>query len=127
MSTIEHVAIFARNLESLKDFYCEALDLRVVLDNTGAPVPGYFLRGAGGSALEIIQRPDSAETANQRFVCHVAFFVDAFGPARARLERHGARFETDTAVDNSSVQTAFFADPEGNRGQIIWRREPLAV
>ena len=77
-------------------------------------------------ALEIIGRPEGESAARQRYVCHVAFHVDDFAESRGALERRGVRFEADTAVDTPSMRTAFFADPEGNRLQIVWRARPFA-
>jgi glyoxylase I family protein len=125
MPRIEHVAIFAADPAALRAFYEEAFGLRVVVDNGRADPPGYFLAGDGGSALEIIGRPPGAPAVNQRYVCHVAFWVEDVDATRAVLERRGMVFEADTEVRNEAMQTAFFRDPEGNRVQIIRRSRPL--
>jgi len=75
--------------------------------------------------VEIIGRPQDQSNANQRWVCHLAFWVDDFASAHAALKTRGLVFETDTFVDNDEMRTAFFNDPEGNRCQIVWRRRPL--
>jgi glyoxylase I family protein len=100
------------------------MGLRVIVASGGDP-PGYFLADDAGMALEIIGRPRGEHGANQRWVCHVAFWVDDFAAARAALERRGIGFERDTIVDNAALRTAFFNDPEGNRCQIVWRSPPL--
>jgi glyoxylase I family protein len=125
MASIEHVAIFAADLEHLRRFYQDAFGLDVAVDNSRAPVPGYFLRGERGSALEIIARPAGSGVVDQRYVCHVAFTVDDVAATQVALERRGVCFETDTAVNTPDVRTAFFRDPEGNRCQIIWRKTRL--
>lgn len=125
MSRIEHFALFADELEKLRAFYTETMGLRVVLDNSRAPVPGYFLADDGGSVLEIIARPAEAAAVNTRFICHVAFTVEDYAATRASLERQGARFEADTEVVNDDFRTGFFQDPAGNRCQIVWRSRPL--
>jgi glyoxylase I family protein len=127
MSRIEHFAIFAADPSALKDFYVRLLGLRVVLDNSGGDPPGYFLADDAGTALEIIGRPAAEPAVNQRFVSHIAFWVDDYNEAQAALKRAGLRFETDTAVANASVQTEFFLDPEGNRCQIVWRKKRLGT
>lgn len=127
MARIEHFALFAADLEALRAFYVEAMGLRVVLDNSQAATPGYFLADDGGSVLEIIARPNGVPASPTRYVCHVAFHVEDFEAARAALERRGARFETESAVSNAELQTAFFDDPEGNRCQIIRRSTPLGA
>ena len=125
MSRIEHFAIFAADLDALRTFYEEALGLRVIVDNSRAPVRGYFLADDGGSVLEIIARPPHVPRAETRYVCHTAFAVADYAAARAALEHRGVRFETETEVDTDAVRTAFFNDPEGNRCQIVWRSRPL--
>ena len=126
MPTLEHFALYAADAHSLKDFFIEALGLRLVMDNGAGTPPGYFLADAAGMALEIIGRPAGEPAARQRYVCHVAFHVDDFDGARADLERRGAKFEADTVVDTPAMRTAFFDDPEGNRLQVVWRARPLA-
>jgi len=125
MATIEHLAIYAADATALKDFYASAFGLRVVVDNGGGDPPGYFLADDRGAALEVIGRPPGKSGVDQRWVCHLAFWVDDFAAAVAALEARGVRFEADTRVDNPSLRTAFFDDPEGNRCQVVWRRTPL--
>jgi glyoxylase I family protein len=124
MAKLEHFAIYAANAPALKDFYVEALGLRVIVESGGSP-PGYFLADDAGMALEIIGRPAGEPGVNQRWVCHIALAVDDFAATRAALERRGVVFETDTVVENAAFRTAFFNDPEGNRCQIAWRNPPL--
>jgi glyoxylase I family protein len=124
MPRIEHFAIYAADTRALKDFYIEALGLRVALESGGDP-PGYFLADERGTALEIIGRPPGTPGVPQRWVCHLAFWVDDFPAAHGALERRGVVFEAETAVNSPELRTAFFNDPEGNRCQIIWRRKPL--
>ncbi len=125
MPRIEHVALYAADPSALKDYYVAALGLRVVVDNGQGDPPGYFLADEAGVALEIIGRPSGTPAIDQRYVCHVAFTVDDVAATRAGLERLGLAFEPDTAVDNESMTTAFFRDPEGNRCQIVRRSRPL--
>lgn len=124
MPRIEHFALYAADAPRLKDFYVEAFGMRVIVESGGDP-PGYFLADGGGTAVEIIGRPPGQAGGNQRWVCHLAFWVDDFAAARAALEARGVDFEADTLVDNDEVRTAFFLDPEGNRLQIVWRRRAL--
>lgn len=124
MARIEHFALYAADAPALKDFYVDAFGLRVIVDSGGTP-PGYFLADDRGMALEIIGRPEGQSNAHQRWVCHVAFWVDDFAAVRSALEARGLEFEADTLVNSPSLRTAFFNDPEGNRCQIVWREPPL--
>jgi glyoxylase I family protein len=125
VARIEHFAVFASNPDALKDFYVRVFGMTVVLDNSATTPPGYFLADDQGVALEIIGRPDGESNVNQRWVCHLALLVDDVDRKRAELEGMGLVFETETAVDNAAMKTAFFRDPEGNRTQILWRARPL--
>lgn len=124
MAKIEHFAIYAKDAPALKDFYVDAMGMRVVLDSGGNP-PGYFLVDDGGMAIEIIGRPPGEFGTNQRWICHLAFWVDDFAAERSALEARGMVFETETLVDNDTFRTGFFNDPEGNRVQIVWRSRKL--
>jgi glyoxylase I family protein len=124
MSHIEHFAIYAADTIALKNFYVEALGLHVIVESGGDP-PGFFLADDHGMAIEILGRPAGTAGVNQRWVCHLAFWVDDVPAKRAALERMGIVFETETTVDTDEAKTAFFTDPGGNRGQIVWRRKRL--
>ncbi|WP_165248441.1 VOC family protein [Paludisphaera soli] len=125
MAKLEHFAIYAADLEALKDFYVEVMGLKLARVGGGNPPGGYFLADDHGGAIEIIARPEGESNARQRWVCHLAFWVDDVAAKQAELEKLGLVFETDTANFDDAIQTSFFHDPEGNRCQLVWRREPL--
>jgi glyoxylase I family protein len=124
MSRIEHFAVYADNPAALKDFYVGALGLRVIVENAGPP-PAYFLADDHGMAVEVLARPEGETNANQRWICHFAFWVDDFVTSRNQIENLGIVFEDETLVENDDLKTAFFKDPAGNRCQIVWRRKKL--
>jgi len=126
MAKLEHFAIYAADTIALKDFYVDLLSLRVTMES-GTP-PGYFLADEAGMAVEIIPRPAGEAAVNQRWVCHVAFWVDQdqYDTIRSNLLARGVTFESDTSVSNESMRTDFFNDPEGNRVQIVWRQQSIA-
>jgi glyoxylase I family protein len=125
MARIEHFAVFGNDLEALRAFYVEVMGLRVVLDNSGAPVRGYFLGDESGSMLEIIERPRGEGAVETRYSSHVAFWVEDYASARSRLAGGGVVFEPETEVVSEDFKTGFFRDPENNRCQIVWRKSPL--
>ncbi len=92
MARLEHFAIYAANSTSLKDFYVDAFGMKVVLESGGDPA-GYFLADEQGMAIEIIGRPAKQQAVNQRWVCHLAFWVDDVAAKRRELEhaRHCLR------------------------------------
>jgi glyoxylase I family protein len=124
MSRIEHFAIYSDDPTGLKDFYVQAMGMHVTVESGGDP-PGYFLADDHGMAIEVLGRQAGASGVNQRWICHLAFWVDDMAAKRAELERIGIVFETETLADNDEIKTAFFKDPGGNRCQIVWRRKPL--
>jgi glyoxylase I family protein len=124
MARIEHCAIYASDPTALKDFYVGALGLHVIVESRGDP-PGYFLADDHGMAIEVLGRPAGEQGAKQRWVCHLAFWVDDVAAKRAELQRLGIVFEAETQVENDDLKTAFFTDPGGNRCQIVWRKRPL--
>ena len=127
MARIEHFALFGDDLATLREFYEGAMGLRVIVDNSDAPVRGYFLADHGGAVLEVIERPPGTPRPDTRFACHTAFLVDDYGAAKAQMIERGAKFEADTEIDNERMKTGFFDDPEGNRVQIVWRARPLGT
>jgi glyoxylase I family protein len=124
MSRIEHFAVYAGDPTALVDFYVTVMGLHVIVESGGAP-PGYFLADDNGMAIEVLGRAPGSAVVNQRWVCHLAFWVEDFAAKRALLERRGISLEADTLVDNNELKTAFFTDPGGNRCQIVWRHRAL--
>jgi glyoxylase I family protein len=124
MCRIEHFAVYADDPTALKDFYVKAFELKVIVESGGDP-PGYFLADDIDMAIEVLGRPSGSTEVNQRWVCHLAFWVDDVLAKRAELEQLGLVFEADTFVNIDEMKTAFFKDPGGNRCQIVWRRREL--
>ncbi len=125
MPHIEHFALFAEDLDGLRQFYESEFGFQVVLDNSRAPTRGYFLADPRGGVIELIERPAGTEVGSPYYVCHLAIWVDDFDAARERLAGQGFVFETNSAVDTPNFRTLFFPDPAGNRCQIVWRSQPL--
>jgi len=125
MARIEHFALFGDDLAKLREFYEGIMGLRVIVDNSKAPVRGYFLEDDGGSVLEVIERPPGTPRPSARYGCHAAFLVEDYDAAKGDFIARGATFEPDTEVLNNEMKTGFFDDPEGNRVQIVWRARPL--
>jgi glyoxylase I family protein len=124
MSQIEHFAIYADDPTALKDFYVGIFGLHVISIGGGDP-PAYFLADDHGMAIEVLGRPAGNSGVNQRWVCHLALWVDDVVAKKTELERLGFVFETETFVDNDELKTAFVTDPGGNRTQIVWRKKRL--
>jgi glyoxylase I family protein len=124
MSRIEHFAVYAADPTALAEFFVKALGLHEIVANPGPP-PAYFLADDHGMALEVLARPEGETAVNQRWICHLAFWVDDFVTTRNQLASLGIVFEEETLVETDEIKTAFFKDPAGNRCQIVWRRRKL--
>src|SRR5271167_544178 len=107
MAHLEHFAIYGADSAALADFYIRVFGMRVAIKSVGDP-PAFFLVDDQGMSIEIIGRPPGTSGANQRWVCHLAFWVDDVAAKRAELEQLGVVCETDTLVDNDDMKTAFF-------------------
>jgi glyoxylase I family protein len=125
MARIEHFALFTNDLEALRDYYAGVFGLRVLVDNSRAPVRGYFMADEAGTVIELIERPPGQAGTETRYTCHVALWVDDYEAARAVLAARGTEFEAETRVATPEFRTEFFRDPAGNRCQIVWRDRPL--
>jgi glyoxylase I family protein len=124
MSRIEHFAVYAADPTALAQFFVKALGLHQIVANPGPP-PAYFLADDHDMALEVLARPEGETAVNQRWICHLAFWVDDFVTTRDQLASLGIVFEEETLVETDEIKTAFFKDPAGNRCQIVWRRREL--
>src|SRR5262245_1848324 len=105
MARFEHFAIYAADPAALKDFYVRNFGLRVIVETGGDP-PAFFLADDQGMALEVLGRPAGSAGANQRWVCHLAIWVDDVPAKRRALEELGIVFETETLVDSDDMKTA---------------------
>lgn len=123
---IEHFAIYAEDTVALADWYCEKFGLKVVFRNEQQP-PTFFVADGEGMAIEIIGRPPRAQPIDFGDVFHFAFLVDDFDKTLADLQAKGVEFEDELQFAGGAVRLCYFADPAGNRGQIVYRAEPLGL
>ena len=82
---IEHIAIWTKDLEGLKDFYLNHFDALVndKYVNAAKGFESYFLSFASGARLELMYRPDLDANAtpleNTVGLTHLAFSVGSTG------------------------------------------------
>lgn len=132
---LAQVAIWARNLEGLRQFYERHFGARAgeKYRNEGKQFESYFLTFPGGGQVELMQRPDIREPAR----------APATEPGRARecfgFAHFGLQVGSQAAVDEMTRKVAdaglpvldgprrtgdgyyesIVADPEGNRILIV--------
>ena len=94
--TIEHVALYVRDLEAARDFFLRYLDAssNQLYHNPKTGFSSYFLSFDGGARLELMSKPDvedqSLALARMGYI-HVAF---SLGSA-ARVDELTARLKAD--------------------------------
>ena len=121
---LEHVGIYAKDVEVMRQWYCEVLGLKVIrkLEKAGRP-PIYFLSGEeGGLIIEIL--PTTAERKERELMdpgySHVALEVDDFDEVESYLRSKGVEL---FGVRMTSVgwKIGYFKDPEGNILELVKR------
>lgn len=94
--TIEHVALYVRDLEAARDFFLRYLDAssNQLYHNPKTGFSSYFLSFDGGARLELMSKPDvedqSLALARMGYI-HVAFRLGS----AARVDELTARLKAD--------------------------------
>lgn len=125
---IEHVALWVRDLERMRDFYVASLqgESGALYENPRTGFRSYFISFGAGARLELMNRaaegdggpPPSRDIGH----AHVAFRVgsrEAVDAAVARLEGQGVAILGRPRVTGDGYYEAVIADPEGNRVELM--------
>ena len=125
---IEHIAIWTRNLEKLKDFYETYFEAQVGEQyiNPRKQFTSYFLSFSSGARLEIMHRPDIPDTkddAMRQFtgIIHFAFSVGSEAAVDAlteRLAKDGYPAVDGPRRTGDGYYESVVLDPDGNRIEI---------
>jgi catechol 2,3-dioxygenase-like lactoylglutathione lyase family enzyme len=141
MIGVHHVAMATTDLETMKRFYCEMFDMKLLASGEWDDVPEYdamvglpgssarfALLGGHNVALELFQyltpAPGPAEAdrpVNRPGITHLGFAVENLDAEYERLTRAGVRFHappTDAASD-SPIRAVYGRDPEGNVFELL--------
>jgi catechol 2,3-dioxygenase-like lactoylglutathione lyase family enzyme len=110
---IDHVALDVTDRSAAVAFYTGVLGMDAGAD-PGEPGEPVFIRG-GGASLALFNDPG-------REIRHVALRTDraGFEATRRRLEEHGIEHRHERHTRNDSI---YFADPSGNRIEVLTPRE----
>ncbi len=122
---IEHIAIYTRDLDALRDFY------RTYFGASGnnryqskSGMQSYFLTFDGGARLELMWMPslqDGAAGAGFTGFTHLAFSVgsrEAVDSLTDRLVRDGYRLLSAPRVTGDGYYESCVSDPDGNAIEI---------
>ncbi len=126
MTSINHAALYVRDLEAMRDFYVRYLG-GVSNDGYHNPNTGlrtYFLSFDGDARLEIMQRPGhDAEPASARAGwIHLAFSLgsrEAVDDLTAVLRREGYTVLSGPRVTGDGYYEAAVLDPENNQVELV--------
>lgn len=126
-TSIEHIAIAARDPAALAHWYCDALGFSMLV--AAAESQTYFVGLPNGGVVEIIAvdpASQDASTAHAAGLHHLALRVENFVQSAQDLQGRGVHFTGPAyGSPDGSTQFDFFCDPEGNRLQLVQRTHPL--
>jgi len=125
MIGIEHVGIFSKDSEALKNWYIELFGWKEVYTN--AEKKTYFLKADDGAMIEFcLTKEEGASFAKStEGIRHIAISVDDFDEVVKKVKDSGAEIVDDATVSSKGIGTMFFKDPDGNILHLIYRPEKL--
>jgi lactoylglutathione lyase len=126
---IEHLAIWTKDLENLKDFYTRYFGAKAgaKYHNPSKNFESYFLSFDKGCRLELMHKPEIPETRNdahQQFtgIIHFAISVGSKKNVDAlttQLRKDGHAIVGEPRTTGDGYYESVVLDPEGNRIEII--------
>lgn len=121
---IEHVGIFSKDTEALKDWYIKMFDWKVVYDNGKGT---YFLKADDGGMIEFVKSDVDGGNHDMKAtgIRHIAISIDDFAGLSEKLNAAGVKVLTEASVNEKGIGTMFFEDPDGNVLHLISRPQPL--
>ncbi|MBM4419457.1 MAG: hypothetical protein FJ033_14275 [Chloroflexi bacterium] len=114
-----HAAIWVRDLEGLERFYADVVGLKILSQRrNAAPNPdATFFTG-----IQLLRAPADRDTTVKGVFDHVGVNVGNMDEIIAHLARHGVSLIGAINQVSPTTRTCFFADPEGNRVELIERK-----
>lgn len=122
---IEHIAIFSNTPESLKDWYAQVFEFKIVKENV---VKGtYWLQAPDGMLFELKRAAARSNESGDNIsgIRHIALIVDKFEETVDKLKSYQVEMILEPTISATGGKTCFFRDPEGNIFQLIYRSEPF--
>ena len=120
---IEHIAIWTKDLERMREFYLKFFDLRSNKKyfNPRKNFSSYFLAFENGARLELMHSPDILERIGKpgflSGLTHIAISVGSKGKVdmlTERLRENGITIIGEPRVTGDGYYESVIADPEGN-------------
>jgi lactoylglutathione lyase len=125
---VDHVALWTRDLERLREFYERYFGARAGAQYRSATRPGfasYFLTFPdGGGRLELMTRPDAEAPAASRGFGYAHVAVAVGSPAdvealTARMRSDGVRVLSGPRRTGDGYFEAVVEDPDGNEVEVV--------
>ncbi len=124
MVGIEHVGIFSKDTEALKDWYIAMFGWKVVYDNGKGT---YFLKADDGGMIEFVKSDIDGGVQDMKAtgLRHLAISVDDFDGMVKKVTDAGVKILAEANMNDKGIGTMFFEDPDGNVLHFISRPMPL--
>lgn len=121
---IEHIGIFSKDTDALKDWYIKMFGWKVVYDNGKGT---YFLKADDGGMIEFVKSDIDGGSHDMKAtgLRHIAISVDNFNELAQKLKDADVKVLTEPEVNAKGIGTMFFEDPDGNVLHLINRPMPL--
>lgn len=124
--TIDHIGLWVRDLETMRQFYCTWFEgtCGPRYHNPGKQFSSYFVRFASGTRLELMHRPDrtAADATGRTGWAHLAWTVGdraAVDQLTDRLRAAGGTVLSGPRTTGDGYYEAVLADPEGNQIEVV--------
>jgi lactoylglutathione lyase len=124
---IEHIAVWVRDLEKMKDFYTRFFNMNCndKYLNEKKQFSSYFLSFEGGARIEIMHRPDISEQAAKAGtffgLTHFAISVgsrERVDELTESIRKAGYQVTGEPRTTGDGYYESVVADPEGNLVEI---------
>jgi len=122
---VEHIAVFANDPESLRDWYARVFEFRIVKENDAKGT--FWLQAPDGMLFELKRAEKSSTDRHEKLsgINHFALETDRFDDAVALLKAEAVDVLMEPTISATGGSTFFFRDPEGNIVQLIYRSQPF--
>lgn len=119
---IEHIALWVRDLETMKRFYCSYFNMTSSEKyyNPVKEFSSYFLFFETGARIEIMNKPGLIQLSEQNLCgwCHLAVSTgskERVDSLTERLRKDGFTIEGEPRTTGDGYYESVVLDPEGNK------------
>ena len=114
---LDHVNIRVQNLEQMRSFYRDILDLRVGYRPPFPGSPGAWLYDSAGNPVVHLSTSTMQNNQTGPSLVLIAFRTNELSNVVNRLKSNGIEFQIEEVPETKLIQI-FFNDPEGGRVEV---------